>query len=86
MPAIVRQPDEDGDTVTTSSPSPRPKPVYVVVKERVAVIVISRVRQQLSALLSLGVCRLWRLRARGLTVVGGEALGPLPRRPRRAEA
>jgi hypothetical protein len=40
MPAIVRQPDEDGDKLTTICPSPTPKPVYHVLTERVAVIVI----------------------------------------------
>jgi hypothetical protein len=40
MPAIVRQPDEDGDTLTTSHRSPRPKPVNDVLTERVAVLVI----------------------------------------------
>jgi hypothetical protein len=40
MPAIVRQPDEDGDTLTTSRPSPRPAPVSDVLNEHVAVIVI----------------------------------------------
>jgi hypothetical protein len=40
MPAVVRQPDEPGDTLTTSRHSPRTKPVSDVLTERVAVIVI----------------------------------------------
>jgi hypothetical protein len=40
MPATVRQPDEDGDTLTTSRRSPGPQPVNNVLTQRVAVIVI----------------------------------------------
>jgi hypothetical protein len=40
MPAIVRQLDEDGDTLTTNRPSASPIPVSDVLNERVADIVI----------------------------------------------